>query len=119
VLAHLVGSVVAIERQSELAALARERMASLGLRKVEVVHGDGMLGHAAGAPYDAILCAAASPDVPLAWRQQLAPGGRIIMPLGSHEGSQQLVRFTLNRDNQLIEDRLDLVRFVPLLPGAS
>jgi protein-L-isoaspartate(D-aspartate) O-methyltransferase len=119
VLGRLVRSVVAVERHAELARLAAERMAALGYPNVDIVHGDGMRGFPPRAPYDAILCAAANPEVPPAWVEQLAPGGRIVMPLGEHEGVQQLVRLTVGADGRLREERLDPVRFVPLLSGEA
>ena len=119
VLGELSGRVVAIERHAELARLAAERMSRLGYGNVEIVHGDGMLGYPLRAPYDAILCAAASPEVPKAWVEQLARGGRIVMPLGEHEGVQQLMRLTLSDDGHLRKEMLDPVRFVPLLRGEA
>ena len=119
VLGRLVRSVVAVERHAELARLAADRMATLGCGNVEIAHGDGMLGYPPHAPYDAILCAAANPDVPDAWVEQLAPGGRIVMPLGEHHGAQQLVRLTRTKEGRLREERLDPVRFVPLLSGEA
>lgn len=117
VLGQMVRSVVAVERQEELARLARERIDRLGYDNVEIVHADGMLGCPGRAPFDAILCAAATPRVPVAWLEQLAPDGRIVVPLGEHDGPQQLVRLTLGKDGRLHEDLLDPVRFVPLLGG--
>lgn len=118
-MAHLARSVVSIERHQQLAELARSRVHRLGIPNVRVVHGDGMLGYPEAAPYDVILCAAANPVVPAAWFGQLAPGGRIIMPQGSHEGPQRLVRLTLFADGRLREEELDAVRFVPLLGGEA
>lgn len=118
-MAHLARSVVAIERQGELASLARERMRRLGVPNVRIVHGDGTLGYPEAAPYDVILCAAAGPEVPRAWIDQLAPRGRIIMPRGQHEGTQYLVRLTLQPDGRLRQEELEPVRFVPLLGGEA
>lgn len=118
-MAHLARSVVAIERQGELASLARERMRRLGVPNVRIVHGDGTLGYPEAAPYDVILCAAAGPEVPRAWIDQLAPRGRIIMPRGQHEGTQHLVRLTLQPDGRLRQEELEPVRFVPLLGGEA
>lgn len=118
-MAHLARSVVTIERHAGLANLARARMRRLGIPNVRVLHGDGTLGYPEAAPYDVILCAAANPVVPAAWFQQLGPGGRIIMPQGSHEGPQRLVRLTLFEDGRLREEELEPVRFVPLLGGEA
>lgn len=114
ILAHLAASVVSIERHGELAALARSRAVRLGLSNLTIVHGDGSAGWPAGAPYDAILAAAAAVRVPPAWVEQLTPAGRIVMPRGEPGEVQTLVLLT--REG---ERRLDPVRFVPLLPGAA
>ena len=115
VLSRLARSVVTIERLPELAALARERMELLGLDNVLVAEGDGSLGYPPCAPYNAILCAAAGPEVPKSWLDQLRIGGRIVMPIGTMEGVQQLVRITLGEDGQLHREELEPVRFVPLI----
>jgi protein-L-isoaspartate(D-aspartate) O-methyltransferase len=118
-MAHLARSVVTVERRAELANLARQRVRGLGIPNVRVVHGDGMLGYGEASPYDVILCAAANPEVPAPWFQQLNAGGRIIMPQGSHDGPQRLVRLTLLPDGRLREEELEPVRFVPLLGGET
>jgi len=83
VLAHLAGSIVSIERHTPLANAARARLAALGLTNVTVLVGDGTEGYAAGAPYDAILVTAGAPHVPTALRDQLADGGRLVVPVGT------------------------------------
>ena len=83
VLAHLAGSIVSIERHAPLADAARARLAALGLTNVTVVVGDGTEGYAAGAPYDAVVVTAGAPHVPAALREQLAEGGRLVVPVGS------------------------------------
>ncbi|MFC7537931.1 protein-L-isoaspartate(D-aspartate) O-methyltransferase [Sphingomonas sp. GCM10030256] len=107
--------VVAIERIPDLADLARSRMQQVGYGNVRIVEGDGSLGLPDAAPFDVIVCAAAGPRVPRSWLDQLAPGGRIVLPIGSINGIQHLTRYTLTEDGRLIEDRLDPVRFVPLI----
>ena len=77
--------MVSIERHPDLAVGAAATLEALGYR-VEVVTGDGTLGWPAGAPYDAIVAAATGPSVPRAWVEQLAPGGRIVMPVGRPGG---------------------------------
>jgi protein-L-isoaspartate(D-aspartate) O-methyltransferase len=105
--------VVAIERHPELAGLARERLARLGHGDAEVHAGDGTRGWLSGAPYDAILVAAAGPAVPEPLKAQLAPQGRLVMPVGD-EAAQMLVR--LRRVAGGFErDDLGDVRFVPLI----
>ena len=115
VTSRLARAVIAVERIPELARLADERMRVLGFDNVLVLCGDGSLGCPSQAPFDAIVCAAAGPQVPEAWLDQLAPGGRIVMPVGAMEGVQQLVRVTLDRNGRLHREELESVRFVPLI----
>ena len=115
VLAPLVGRVHTIERIEALQKRARARCAELQIRNVRFRHGDGSLGWRSQAPFDGILVAAAPLTIPDALTQQLAIGGRLIVPVGP-EGEQQLVRLT--RREQGIERRvLGAVSFVPLLGG--
>lgn len=115
VMSRMARQVVAIERIAELARLAAARMDALDFDNVRIVEGDGSLGCEEEAPFDAILCAAAGPDVPDSWKRQLAPGGRIVMPIGSVNGIQRLVRVTVDRDGQSRVQELESVRFVPLI----
>lgn len=115
VMSRMARQVVAIERIAELAFLARGRMEALGCDNVRIVEGDGSLGCREEAPFDAILCAAAGPDVPESWKRQLAPGGRIVIPIGSVHGTQRLTRVQLDRDGRSRIEELELVRFVPLI----
>lgn len=114
VAALLAHRVVSIERHPGLAVGAAATLDALGYR-VEVVTGDGTLGWPAGAPYDVILAAATGPAVPAAWRAQLAPGGRVVMPVGRPGGAQHLAAFTRGDDGSLEETNLGGVAFVPLL----
>jgi len=116
VLAHLASWVVGIERLPELAELARSRFATLGLGHCEVVVGDGFAGWPAEAPYDAILVSAAVEGVPGPLVQQLAAGGRLVIPLGPEDGTQILTVFT-RRGLELTPRTLCPCRFVPLVPG--
>jgi protein-L-isoaspartate(D-aspartate) O-methyltransferase len=105
--------VFSIERISDLAAQASATLSMLGILNVHVLVGDGSLGLPAHGPYDAILVAAASPQVPPPLVSQLKPGGRIIVPVGDrHE--QTLIRFTATSPGPQIE-RLGGCRFVPLI----
>ncbi|MGO4594496.1 protein-L-isoaspartate(D-aspartate) O-methyltransferase [Leifsonia sp. 2TAF2] len=113
VAAMLGHRVVGIERHPDLAIGAAATLDALGYR-VEVVTGDGTLGWPAGAPYDVILAAATGPSVPRAWMEQLAPGGRIVMPVGASGRAQHLALFTLE-DGRLHETNLGAVAFVPLI----
>lgn len=115
VASRMAREVIAIERVPELVQLADERMRRLGFDNVRIVQGDGSLGWAEEAPYDAILCAAAGPHLPEPWLDQLGPGGRIVMPVGSLAGVQQLVRVTLDDDGSPRIEELEPVRFVPLI----
>lgn len=115
VLSRIARTVIAVERIPGLARLADQRMRRLGFDNVLVLCADGSLGCPEQAPFDAILCAAAGPGVPEPWLEQLAPGGRIVMPVGAIEGTQQLVRVTLERDGRPYREELEPVRFVPLI----
>jgi protein-L-isoaspartate(D-aspartate) O-methyltransferase len=111
VLDELAGRVVSVERIPELAEQARGNLAATGHSKVEVLVGDGTLGVPSRAPFGAIAVAAAAAELPEALLQQLAPGGRLVVPLG-----RELVRVT-NADGHLRMERLAPVRFVPLVAG--
>jgi protein-L-isoaspartate(D-aspartate) O-methyltransferase len=115
VIGRIAAHVVAIERQAELVAIARERMNRLGIRNVEIVEGDGSLGCPGEAPFDAILAAASGSHVPEPLMDQLAPGGRIVMPLGDPGSVQQLVKATKQPDGNIKREDLGAVRFVPLI----
>jgi protein-L-isoaspartate(D-aspartate) O-methyltransferase len=114
VLAQIAKHVYTIERHAELAGLARDRLAQLGYANVDVLCGDGTLGWKEHAPFDAIVAAASGPDLPRALLDQLAIGGRLIMPVGS-ERAQELVRVTRVGDNEYRRDDLGAVIFVPLI----
>lgn len=115
VIGRIAADVIAIERQSELVALGRERITRLGYGNVKIVEGDGTRGWAAGAPYDAILVAAAGGEVPQPLIDQLAPGGRLVMPVGGRAWIQQLVKLTKLADGGIEREHLGEVRFVPLI----
>jgi protein-L-isoaspartate(D-aspartate) O-methyltransferase len=115
ILAHVAERVDTIERHAELAELAGERLAELGLSNVSVHHGDGSLGWPEHAPYDAIVVAAGGPTLPPALVDQLAPGGRLVMPVGEGRELQQLLRVTRRPDGSLASEDLGDVRFVPLI----
>ena len=115
VIGRIAGKVVAIERQHELVEVARERTRRLGYANVEIVEGDGTTGWLAEAPYDAILAAASGSHVPQPLIDQLAPGGRLVMPLGGPGWVQELVKVTKRDDGTLEQENLGGVRFVPLI----
>jgi protein-L-isoaspartate(D-aspartate) O-methyltransferase len=115
VMGRIAREVVAIERHGELAALARGRMAALGYANVRIVHADGSAGLPAAAPFDAILVAAAGRRIPEALRDQLAPGGALVMPVGEADAVQTLIKVTRVPDAGFREEDLGPVRFVPLV----
>jgi protein-L-isoaspartate(D-aspartate) O-methyltransferase len=115
VLARLAAHVWTIERHRELSVAAAQRLRSLGVGNVTVLVGDGSRGLPDEAPFDAInVAAAAWPEVPPALERQLAPGGRLVAPVGA--SGQQLV--LVERDGEgLTRTALEPVRFVPLIEG--
>ena len=115
VLAEVAARVYTIERHAELANTARARLAELGYRNIDVRCGDGTLGWAEHAPYDAIIVTAGGPMVPRALRDQLKPGGRLVMPLGSEPRAQRLIRRTRTGPETYTQDDLEWVAFVPLI----
>ena len=112
---RLAAHVDAVERLTRLAETARERLARLGFTNIDVHCGDGSIGWRAGAPYDAILVAAGGPRIPAALRDQLAAGGRLVMPVGDEHVAQRLVRLERDADGAFHESDLGGVMFVPLV----
>ncbi|HKI95791.1 MAG TPA: protein-L-isoaspartate(D-aspartate) O-methyltransferase [Gemmatimonadales bacterium] len=112
-LSMLAEHVVTIERIPELAQRARKALLACGIRDVNVVTADGSLGWRPSAPYDAMLVAAASPGVPAPLVDQLADGGRLVIPV-VREGRQLLLRVTRSGD-QTTEETLGDAQFVPLI----
>jgi len=115
VLAGLAGHVYSIERVGQLLRKARQRLRQLKISNVHFRHGDGWEGWSRYAPFDGIIVTAAPPETPHALLEQLAEGGRLIIPVGSR-GHQELLEITRNGD-QFEKRVLDNVVFVPLLPG--
>lgn len=113
-LAELARQVVAVERFSTLAESAQLRLRSLGYHNVAVVAGDGTLGWQAAAPYDAIIVSAAAPRIPPALLEQLAPGGRLVIPIGDPQ-SQTLQLFRKHPGGEVSRTLLEGCRFVPLI----
>ncbi|MGE3761431.1 MAG: protein-L-isoaspartate(D-aspartate) O-methyltransferase [Kofleriaceae bacterium] len=114
VLAQIAKQVYTVERHAELAELAQARFESLGYTNVEVLCGDGTLGWREHAPFDAIIVAAGGPDVPRALLEQLAIGGRLVIPVGTGR-AQELVRVTRVDETQYRREDLGAVLFVPLI----
>ncbi len=115
VLSSLVDKIYTVERIEPLLTLARQRFRRLGLRNIRAVHSDGTVGWPDFAPYDAIIVTAASENIPDALLQQLAPNGRLIIPVGQRD-QQRLTVITRN-DDVFEQEDLDPVTFVPLLKG--
>jgi protein-L-isoaspartate(D-aspartate) O-methyltransferase len=113
VYAAMGAEVWSVEYVPALAEQAAAALRSAGYGAVRVITGDGTLGLPEHAPFDAIVAAAAGPEIPDPWIRQLADGGRIVMPLERRLGWQQLVRVTRRGDDTAIDD-LGAVRFVPL-----
>ncbi len=117
ILAELAGEVHSIERHPELARTARETLKRLGYQRIKVHVGDGSQGYPPAAPYDRILVAAAAPAVPQALLDQLAPGGRLVLPVGPRY-SQQLEVWQ-HIDDQFTRSVNIPVVFVPLIGEAG
>lgn len=115
VISRIAGRVIGIERLPVLAAMSRERLRQLGCNTVEIIEADGTMGWHEGAPYDAILVAASGSHVPSALVEQLAPGGRLVMPIGARDDVQRLVQVTRFADGGVEHSDLGAVRFVPLI----
>ena len=115
VLAPLVKKLYSVERIREFYQKARQRMRDLDIYNVQFRPGDGWEGWAKYAPYDGIIVAAAAAELPKKLLEQLAPGGRMIMPVGQ-AGAQDLVMVTRNRDH-FEKVSLGAVSFVPLVKG--
>jgi protein-L-isoaspartate(D-aspartate) O-methyltransferase len=116
VLGVLSRQVFAVERIAPLLARARENLKQVKLGHIRLKHADGNLGLREAAPFDTIILAAASANVPKALLEQLAPGGRLMLPLGS---TDQILCMVERKENGFLESRFDAVRFVPLLPGVQ
>ncbi len=113
ILARMGREVFAIERIAELAGRAEAVLAELGIDNITLTVGDGTLGWAEEAPFDRIICGAAGPDVPEAWIEQLAEGGRIVMPVGGPE-VQNLIAIE-KHDDKITRRNICGVRFVRLI----
>jgi protein-L-isoaspartate(D-aspartate) O-methyltransferase len=115
VLAEIVANVYTVERLASLAEHARQHLAALGYANVRVLTGDGTLGWPEHAPYDAIVATAGGPKVPPALLDQLAIGGRLVIPVGGLPYDQRLVRIVRSADDEYQREELEEVAFVPLI----
>ena len=114
VLARVAAEAFSIERIGALAEKARANLRPLRIPNLRLVHGDGYKGLPEAAPFDAVVVAAAAPEVPRALLDQLARGGRLVLPVGTDE--QQLRVFERTASG-FRESRMDAVRFVPMRVG--
>ena len=117
VMAEIAEHVTAIERHEGLGRTAADRLAKAGYDNVSLHGGDGTLGWPDAAPFDAIVVAAGGPSVPQALKDQLAEGGRLVIPVGDAEGpsGQTLLMVTRTGPETWEEERISAVRFVPLV----
>ena len=116
VLARLVKEVYTLERIPGLMDKARRHLRDLRVYNVRYKHVDGHAGYPEGAPYDGILMAASATHVPEALKEQLAIGGRMVLPVGTED---QWLYVVDRKENGFVEQKREAVRFVPLLPGLA
>jgi len=114
ILSHLVEHVFSVERIKSLQWEAKRRLKQLDIYNISTKHGDGWQGWAAKAPFDAIIVTAAAQKVPQALLDQLADGGRLVIPVGEDE--QQLYKI-IRKGDEFISQLIETVRFVPLVAG--
>ncbi len=112
-LSHLAEQIFSVERNRELLDRAREVIRRIGARNISFLLGDGTLGWREYGPYDAILVSAGAPDIPAPLLEQLAPGGRILIPLGDRE--EQVLTVATRQGDAVARRDLGAVRFVPLV----
>ena len=115
VMSQIADRVHAIERHPSLGEAARRRFGRLGYNNIDLRVGDGTKGWPEAAPFDAILVAAGGPEVPRALREQLAIGGRLVIPVGAEERCQTLLKITRAGAMDYEEEDLGAVMFVPLI----
>lgn len=119
VLSRLARDVVSIERYRTLAESARQRLETLGYSNVSILAADGICGAPEQAPFDRIIITAAAEEVPDTLVDQLAAGGKLVLPLGPRHGTQHIVKLTKAAGGELTRQNLLAVRFVPLLRGQA
>lgn len=116
VLGKLAKEVYTLERIAPLMDKARRHLRDLRFYNIRYKHADGHAGYPEGAPYDGILMAASATHVPEALKQQLAVGGRMVLPVGTDD---QWLYVVDRKENGFVEQKCAAVRFVPLLPGLA
>src|SRR3954471_9605744 len=112
IMSQIAGRIYAIERYPSLADAAKARFNKLDYRNIELRVGDGTRGWPEAAPFDAILVAASGPEVPGTLKEELAIGGRLIIPVGRQQLHQTLLQVTRSSDTQYEEVALGAVAFV-------
>ncbi|MFP3939093.1 MAG: protein-L-isoaspartate(D-aspartate) O-methyltransferase [Acidobacteriota bacterium] len=115
VLAEIAEEVYTVERHAPLADAAERRLRSQGYENVQILCADGSRGWPEHAPYDAIVVAAGAPEIPRALKEQLAVGGRMVIPVGSGRTAQELLRLRRVSETEFRRETLGGVRFVPLV----
>lgn len=115
ILAQLTAKVFSVERIKALQFQAKRRLQSMDLHNVSMKHGDGWQGWQSKAPFQAIIVTAAPNQVPQALLEQLADGGRLVIPVGE---KTQILKIITRRGDSYQEKQIEAVRFVPLVPGA-
>ena len=116
ILARLAGAVYTIERIDALLTRARWRFHHMQLRNITTRHGDGQAGWPEHAPFDGIIAAASPTEIPMPFLEQLALGGRLVMPLGATGAAQRLLSITRTPEGY-VQEELQAVSFVPMLTG--
>jgi protein-L-isoaspartate(D-aspartate) O-methyltransferase len=111
--------VYAIERHAVLTEKARKRLQRLGYHNIRIQTGDGTLGWPEAAPFNAILVAAGAPEIPPALKEQLADGGRLVMPVGCTGSSQKLIKAVRTGHKTFEVEDIGSVQFVPLVGAAG
>ena len=115
ILSRLVNTVYTVERHQKLIEYAQECLKTIGCENIFIHHGDGTQGWPEHAPYDGIIVAAGGPTIPAALHQQLATGGRLIMPVGKEQRRQDLILLTRVGQDQFRKKNFGPVAFVPLV----
>jgi len=114
ILAQLTERVYSVERIKSLQWQAKRKLQSIDLHNVSMKHGDGWKGWKSKAPFKAIIVTAAPTEVPQALLEQLADGGRLVIPVGEQ---QQILKVITKQGDEFTEQQIEAVRFVPLVPG--
>jgi protein-L-isoaspartate(D-aspartate) O-methyltransferase len=118
-LSLLATQVISVERLKPLHDKARELLAPLRRNNLRLVYGDGRVGHPPNAPYDSIIAAAGGADLPAAWLNQLAVGGRLVAPMQAPQGSHQVLMVVDRTESEWRRSVHDAVQFVPLKSGVE